>query len=124
MPFHSPMPVRLHPPRVRDACTRPARFHVRAERDGLMLVLQLFGELDMSGCGVLLERIDRARQSPARRVVVDLSGLQFIDCTGAHTLGRAARESPEGRILLLRGPDPVHRVFRMTGLDEQLPFLD
>ena len=73
----------------------------------------------------------RRRRSPTRsnrpkRVVVDLSDVEFIDSTGLRLIVSAdARIRREGRMLeLVKGPDRVHRVFRMTLMNERLAFID
>jgi anti-anti-sigma factor len=55
-----------------------------------------------------------------------LSGLQFLDSTGLHTLVRAqARWRAGGReISLLRGPRAVQRVFDLTQATRLFTFED
>ena len=61
-----------------------------------------------------------------KRIVVDLSDVEFIDSTGLRMIVSAdARSRREGRMLeLVKGPDRVHRVFRMTLMNERLAFID
>ena len=67
----------------------------------------------------------RKHQRP-KRIVVDLSDVEFIDSTGLRLIVSAdARSRREGRLLeLVKGPDRVHRVFRMTLMNERLAFID
>ncbi len=59
-------------------------------------------------------------------IVVDLSGLTFMDSTGIRVLIMAnARSRDDGnRLALLRGPAAVQRVFELSGVDSLLPFVD
>lgn len=51
-----------------------------------------------------------------RRVLVDLSGLEFMDSNGLHILVSAQQRAVQNgqRLALLRGPRPVHRLFDVT----------
>ncbi|MGH2897066.1 MAG: STAS domain-containing protein, partial [Solirubrobacteraceae bacterium] len=60
----------------------------------------------------------------ATSIVVDLSGLKFIDSTGIRLLVMASARCADGRFSLLRGPKQVHRVFEITDLADRLPFAD
>lgn len=52
-----------------------------SEDAGGAVRVALAGELDLSGTARLSARLDELRRS-RRRVRLDLSGLQFIDCSG------------------------------------------
>lgn len=94
---------------------------MRVERDGASLVVQLYGELDVAN-SVTFERRLRVAQRHGDRVIVDLSGLHFIDMGGLRVLVRAHERAPDGWLMLFRGPRAVHRAFELTGLDRELPF--
>ena len=89
-----------------------------------MHVIELSGELDLDGAPQLEEELRSAESGDATAIVVDLSGLEFIDSTGIRLLVLAAERLPEGRLSLLRGPAQVHRVFELTDLADRLPFAD
>jgi anti-sigma B factor antagonist len=88
--------------------------------------VRLSGELDISTANGL-ERVLTELGAPGgpARIVVDLSGLQFMDSTGLRLLVTAdLRLRREGReMLLVPGPEAVHRVFRLALLEERLTFL-
>ena len=89
--------------------------------------IRLAGELDISTAADverLLEELD-VSDGPAR-IVMDLRGLQFMDSTGLRLLVTAdVRLRREGReLVLVPGPEPVHRVFRLALLEERLTFVD
>jgi anti-sigma B factor antagonist len=59
-------------------------------------------------------------------IVLDLSGLDFMDCRGLAmvlALHRRVRECG-GHVTIVRGPDAVNRVFEITGLLDQFDFVD
>ena len=99
-------------------------FSVVAEHDGSGFVLSVYGELDMASAPELEKQVKRLQWAGAASIVIDLSGLDFIDSTGLHVLILAHRRAPEGQLTLLRGPRPVHRVFELTCTDRVLPFAD
>jgi anti-anti-sigma factor len=80
-------------------------------------VVAVFGEVDADNCGefrtAILERAPEGEQ-----VVVDLSGLSFIDSSGISELLRIASTLDEqGRTLTIHDPSPaVQRVLEITGL--------
>jgi anti-anti-sigma factor len=59
-------------------------------------------------------------------LVLDLRGLKFMDSTGLRIVvsANARAESAERRFVVVRGPEPVHRIFRITRLEERLDMVD
>ncbi len=98
---------------------------LRSARDGDTHVLELLGELDIAGAPRLEQEFQDVESGDAGSIVVDLSGLEFIDSTGIRLLLMAAdRCAAESRMTILRGPRQVHRVFEITDLVNRLPFAD
>ncbi len=89
-------------------------------------VLGLFGELDIGTATLLDRELRRVEALAPGRIVVDLSGLAFLDSTGLQTLLQAHRRSRRtgGGLSLLRGRPDVQRVFEMTEADAILHFED
>ena len=85
----------------------------------------LTGELDISE----VEQVDKAlREVEGHRpalLVLDLRLLQFIDSSGLRLILAADARAREAgrRLAIIRGPDPVHRVFQITQLADRLEFL-
>ena len=99
---------------------------VRTEdRNGLVHVA-LVGELDLSTVAKVQEELRRVEAGAPATLVMDLSKLTFLDSTGLRciiTADERARE--EGRrVVIVRGPDPVQRVFAITRLEERLEMVD
>jgi anti-anti-sigma factor len=99
---------------------------VRTEdRNGLVHVA-LVGELDLSSVAKVQEELRRVEAAAPPTLVVDLSKLTFLDSTGLRCIVTAdERARSEGRrIVIVRGPDPVQRVFSITRLDDRLEMVD
>lgn len=91
------------------------RIHVEIS-DGLR-VLRVSGALDLTVAEEFGKRADRAIQAVPGPVVLDLSGLTFIDARGARTLAAVTHALPGGRRVAVRGCVPeVRFVFDLLGL--------
>jgi anti-sigma B factor antagonist len=95
--------------------TREGRVHVA-----------LVGELDLSTVGKVQEELRRVEQSQPPTVVIDLSKLTFLDSTGLRCIVTADERARDAgrRMVIVRGPDPVQRVFTITRLEERLEMVD
>jgi anti-sigma B factor antagonist len=95
------------------------------DRDGLVHVA-LVGELDLSTVAKVQEELRRIEANAPATLVVDLSKLTFLDSTGLRCIVTAdERAREEGRrIVIVRGPDAVQRVFAITRLDDRLEMVD
>ncbi len=95
------------------------------DRNGLVHVA-LVGELDLSSVAKVQEELRRVEASAPSTLVVDLSKLSFLDSTGLRCIVTAdERARAEGRrIVIVRGPDAVQRVFAITRLDDRLEMVD
>jgi anti-sigma B factor antagonist len=109
---------------VMDDTNRFGYLEIRTERNGDEQVIALDGELDLDGAERVDRELLRAEGGDARRIVLDLSALRFIDSTGIRLILAAdARSRSDGdRLVLIRGPRAVQRVFELTGIAERLPF--
>jgi len=90
-------------------------------------IVALAGELDVAGASLLEHEIERiVTDHDSRELVLDLSGLEFMDSTGLRLMvladERAQRESR--RLSLVRGQPDVQRVFEITRMTERLRFVD
>lgn len=82
-------------------------------------VVILSGDVDLAAATDVWDALEPALEG-ARRVVVDLSGVRFIDSTGLSVLVRAHRRlAHDGGGLVVRRPSEMAaRVLDVTGLDE------
>ena len=97
----------------------------RDDRDGVA-VFVLDGSLDAAAApgieGALMDAIDGG----ARRVLVDLSGVPFVDSSGLSVLIRAFEKTREhgGRLAVAGVRESVKPVLRLTRLDRVLEVMD
>jgi len=86
----------------------------------------LTGELDISSAAQLEEELVRIEADPPPVLVADLRGLEFMDSTGLRAIVSAdARAREQGRrLVVVRGPAAVDRIFSVTGLDERLELVE
>ena len=98
---------------------------LRTKREGRTHVVSARGELDLFSRAALERELRLARASDAERIVLDLSGLTYIDCAGLRMiLCMDSRSSDRpGRFLVRRGPASIDRVFSITSAARQLSFL-
>jgi anti-anti-sigma factor len=94
------------------------------ERDGLVHV-SLRGELDLSTVGKVDDELERCERA-AGIVLLDLSKLTFLDSTGLRCVVRADERAREDgrRLVVVKGPEAVQRVFEITRLEERLELVD
>jgi anti-anti-sigma factor len=96
-------------------------FDVAVEHlDGTVLVCPI-GELDLATAPEL-ERVLEGLASGPSTIVMDLSGLTFVDCAGLRPVREALRrEQSLGRQVRISNARPaVRRVLEVTGLDDHL----
>jgi anti-sigma B factor antagonist len=87
---------------------------VKIKRDGRAVIVAVSGELDIASAPALTERARRALEIPADQVVLDLSGLTFIDCAGGRALTGLASAAPPGCSVVMRGAS--HRVRKVLAV--------
>jgi len=95
---------------------------ITTEHHGRRSVLLLQGELDLCTRDRVRRAISSALKHRPRILVLDLSGLDFIDCSGLSVLVWAHnRLAEQGRQLVITGSKPmVRRVICLAGADEYL----
>jgi anti-anti-sigma factor len=93
-------------------------FSVDVRQDGASVIVAPRGELDLGSVVELRAALRRHDLLHARAVVLDLSEVSFLDSSGLSVVleehQRCGRDGCDFR--LVPGPEPVQRVFEMTGL--------
>jgi anti-sigma B factor antagonist len=86
---------------------------------GELVVLTLFGDLDLSGAPELRDRLADVADRRPRALVIDLAGVEFVDSMGLGVLlGAVKRARADGTELRLCAPrQDVRRLFELTLLD-------
>ena len=90
------------------------------------LTARLIGELDHHAAGEMRERIDNAvLQQRCRRLILDFSGLTFMDSSGIGLIMGRYRlmKSLGGTLLIENTSQRLETVIRLAGL-EKLPIWD
>lgn len=87
-------------------------------------VVEIRGEIDVHSCRASRDEFRDLLGSGARRYVLDLAELTFIDSAGLGMLVNFSRRVGErgGRLVLMGASPTVRKVFRMTGLDRLFSF--
>jgi anti-anti-sigma factor len=97
---------------------------IEQREDDDVVVARLTGELDIAGAESVGQRIAEAVPSSARGVVVDMTGLEFIDSSGVSMLFSLARRvgsrRQELRVVAPTGK-PVARVLDIVEFARAAP---
>ena len=100
---------------------------LRSMRDGERLLVGLDGELDHYCAQSVRRELDSLLRDPTvRQLILDFSGLTFMDSSGIGViLGRyrVLRERG-GSVAVIHMNDHVSRIFHMSGMDRVIHQLD
>jgi anti-sigma B factor antagonist len=104
----------------------PGQLVVESRTEGDAVVIVLRGELDLTSVPLFERELRDAESSGPGRVVIDLSGLDFMDSTGLRALLQARERSKSNghELALRRGPRQVQRVLELTKTLDVFTFVD
>jgi anti-sigma B factor antagonist len=94
------------------------------ESDGEPYTLvELTGEADVTNSDALREVLDGEVAKQPRTMIIDLSGLRFMDSSALHVILRANRVMDrQGCVLALASPrEAVAKMLRLTAADQLIP---
>jgi anti-sigma B factor antagonist len=93
-------------------------FRISVRDDDGTATVTVEGEIDVATAPALRDELYRLIEQGANRIVVDLSGMDFIDSTGLGVFVGALKRAREGGGgIELRGLKPsARKVFEITGL--------
>jgi anti-sigma B factor antagonist len=96
------------------------------ERSANAHVIRLVGEMDLGNVDEAREALMTAIQGEDADVIVDLSELEFIDSIGISMLleAQAAARRDSNRLGFRGLHAEVAKIMQLTGVDEQLNFVD
>ena len=86
-------------------------------------LVELTGEADVTNSDALREVLDAEVAKQPRSMIIDLSGLRFMDSSALHVILRANRVMDrQGGVLALASPrEPVAKMLRLTAADQLIP---
>jgi anti-sigma B factor antagonist len=102
----------------------PSEIQCHPIEDGVRCLLT--GELDLASEDAVTAQIMGELAKKHGVLILDLTGLEFIDSTGLRVLLTARNKAGENgtRLLLTRPPAAVHRVFEIANVTEHFEYSD
>ncbi len=93
-------------------------FDVNVEEQGDVAIVAVRGELDISTSPVLRDRLVELGSGQAKKLVVDLEAVEFLDSTGLGVLvgGLKRMRSKDGDLVLVCTKPRILKVFEITAL--------
>lgn len=86
-------------------------------------LVALAGEADVTNSAALRDVLDAEVAKRPQTLIIDLSGLRFMDSSALHVILKANRTMDhQGGVLALAAPrEPVAKMLRLTAADQLLP---
>jgi anti-sigma B factor antagonist len=103
-----------------------ADLEIDTHKNAGVVQVALTGEFDLAGLPRFEERIAAVESEVPKAIVIDLTGLRFMDSSGLRALVTAddrARKQ-QRRLAIVPGPPEVRRVFEITKLDTRLDLVE
>jgi anti-anti-sigma factor len=84
-------------------------------------VVRIRGEIDIATAPEIQALLDRATRGDRPHVLVDLTAVDFMDCSGLRLLVRAERRAGErsGDLRVRYHQPALHKLFRVSGLADR-----
>jgi anti-sigma B factor antagonist len=97
----------------------------RVDRDGASVIVRLAGELDLYNAHEVRETLLQECAANPERLVIDLSGVEFIDSTALGVLIEARSKMSNRRAFLLAAAAvETRRALEISGLDRHFGLHD
>jgi anti-anti-sigma factor len=89
-------------------------------------IVELGGDLDWTGAADVRRVLCRLQLPLRGRLAVDMRALTFMDSTGIRLILQALHlaEERDAEFAVIRGPNLIHNVLELVGLDEQLRIVE
>jgi anti-sigma B factor antagonist len=99
---------------------------VETQHEGDVAVVAATGEVDVFTAPGLDAEITALVEQGHSRLVVDLSGVSFLDSTGLGVLVKGLKTARDagGSMHLVVTSERIRKIFDITGLDASLPLFD
>ncbi|MFZ1362761.1 MAG: STAS domain-containing protein [Candidatus Nanopelagicales bacterium] len=84
-------------------------------------VVKVVGEVDVASVPLLDQELGALAKAGKNKIIVDFSGVSFIDSTGLGVVVKALKNAREaqGWVRVVAQEDRVTKVFAITGLDAE-----
>ena len=94
--------------------------------DGEATIVSAQGEVDVFSAPELDTELSALVADGHSRLVIDLSGVAFLDSTGLGVLVKALKHAREagGWVHLVVSSGRIRKIFEITGLDASIPIFD
>lgn len=101
-------------------------FTTRSDRHGAAEVIAFTGDLDVATRRAARDALQVALREGTGPLVLDLSGIEFLDSTGLTVLVNTANEAERVArpFAIVAPPGQARRTLELSGLDEELRLLD
>lgn len=101
-------------------------FEMQSTNDGSAGRVTLTGELDIATVPRVQQAVDAMLAEGVSRITIDLAGVGFVDSSGLRLfIVLDQRATSEGWTLALTRPTPqALTVFRVSGVEDELPFVE
>lgn len=88
------------------------------EKLGQVFIIDLSGEIDRDGAKVFQERAVKALDSGEQRLLVDFTGVTYINSRGLSVLILIAKrlQGSGGKFVLTGTGEPIQKVLKISGL--------
>lgn len=99
-----------------------SQLDVHRESEGDVTIVSFSGEFDYAEIAIAQEELRAAEAQAPRVLLLDLTGLAFMDSSAVRVILQAdGRAREQGRrLVLLTGTGPPHRVLSILGLTTRL----
>lgn len=116
----------LQPETSPDSSPLPDQFRCEVQPEQSAARVFALGSLDVASAPLLDARLRELREAGVRRLIVDLSRLDFMDSSGLRLLltWNADARDDGYAIEVVPGPKAVQRVFDVTGTSGLLRFTE
>lgn len=103
-----------------------AELTIETREEADAAILSLSGEFDLAGIEKFERELRKLEAAAPAVLVVDLSGLAFMDSSGLRALVLADRRAQKAgrRLAIVPGQPAVRRVFEITQLDGRLDLVE
>src|SRR5918999_840030 len=101
-------------------------FDVESRAEGDRAIVTVRGDFDLQVAERVVAELAQVEQRAPALLVIDLSGLSFMDSSGMGVIAAAQARAVEAgrRIVFVRPPYTVRRAFELSGFDGIITVVD